>query len=346
MQLRKEFIEHYHVARVDQSLLREKVMINREYLKEKPTWYMIGDKLYYFKVRNDYRLFTELFCSNFGEMMGLDTLKYTVAYLKDTAVYLSKVERATKAGLLSESFQDTNYNYYLISELLKTEVSDLKGYGGYNLQSLLTFLKVHMTEEGYCNNKDFLIRLFICDYFTHQLDRNPHNISFKIPRIKGINYRQRLRIDTVNPGLSTLYGEFDEDGFYRVRDFTPTVVYDNERSLGADHKKPLSYTNGEPWMTLFPFNSNMLYSDIKEANSMREDYNGMDPNLVELALNYEKESLPLLERLAYDNEYKKVLEQHLTDTSQIRIKDSTCAFLTNMFEDKRKEIKKVLTIFK
>lgn len=346
MELQKEFIDHYQVSRMDQSRLWEKVMINREYLKEKPTWYMIGGVLHYFKIRNDYRLFTELFCSNFGELMGLDTLKYKVAYLKDTAVYLSKVEQATKTGLLSESFQDTNYNYYLISELLKSEVSDLKGYGGYNLQSLLSFLKVHTTEECYSNNKDFLIRLFICDYFTHQLDRNPHNVSFKIPRIAGIGYKQRLRLDVVNPSLCSLYGEFDDDGFYRISDLTPTVVYDNERSLGADHKKPLSYTAGEPWLTLFPFNGDMAYSSLKQAQSIKEDYNGMDPNIVELALNYEKESIPLLERLAYDNEYQKVLEQHLTNTSQIRIKDSTCDFLTNMFEDKRKEIKKVLTIFK
>lgn len=345
MQLRKEFIEHYQVSRIDQSLLGEKVMINREYLKEKPTWYMIGDKLNFFKVRNDYRLFTELFCSNFGEMMGLDTLKYRVAYLKDTAPYIPKVEQATKTGLLSESFQELSNNYYLVSELLKSDVSDLKGYGGYFLESLLKFLKIHTTEECYSNNKDFLILLFVCDYFTHQLDRNPHNITFKVPKIEGISYKQRLRLDTFYPDFCPFYGVVDDYG-WKIDDLTPAIVYDNERSLGADHKKPLSYKNGEPWMTLFPFSRDTLYNSLTEAQKAKENYEGMDPNIVELTLNYEKETLPLLERLAYDNEYQKVLEQHLTNKSQIRIKDSTYNFLTNMFEDKRKEIKKVLTIFK
>ena len=347
MEINKNFINHYQVSRVGEVKLREQVGINKEYLKEKPTWYIIDDTLQYFKVRNDYRLLTESFCSKLGKVMGLDTLEYRVAYLKDTAVYLPKSEQQVKCGLLSNSFQTKDKNYYLVSELLNSEISDLRSYGEYSLQNLLSFLEFHTTKECYEKNKSYLLLLFICDYFTHQLDRNYHNISFEIPKIEGVNYKERLRLNVFHSELASKYGVYSENGMvWKIPDLFPTKMYDSERSLGADHKKPLSYANGEVWMPLFPYSRDLLFSTQEEGQAKKEEYDGLDPNLVEVALNYDQEVIPILERLVYGDEYREVLEQYNTNHSQIRIKKETNDFLVNLFEDKQKEMKKVLSLFK
>ena len=347
MEINKSLISHYQVSRVDEVKLQEQIGINKGYLKEKPTWYIIDDTLQYFKVRNDYRLLTESFCSKFGKIMGLDTLDYRVAYLRDTAIYIPKVEQQVKCGLLSTSFQSKNKNYYLVSELLDSEISDLKSYGNYSLQSLLSFFENQTTKECYEKTRSYLLLLFVCDYFTHQLDRNYHNISFEIPKIEGVNYKHRLRLNVFYPEIASKYGTFTDEGtIWRIPDLSPTVMYDSERSLGADHKKPLSYTPGEVWMPLFPYSPDLLFNNMQEGQAKKDECYGLDPNLVEVALNYDKEVIPMLERLAYDDEYRKVLEQYNTSHSQIRIKPETNDFLVNLFEDKRKEVKKVLTLFK
>ncbi len=347
MEINKSLIHHYQVSRVDEVKLREQIGINKGYLKEKPTWYIIDDTLQYFKVRNDYRLLTESFCSQFGKIMGLDTLDYQVAYLKDTAIYIPKVEQQVKCGLLSSSFQKKDKNYYLVSELLNSEISDLKSYGDYSLESLLNFFENQTTKECYEKTKSYLLLLFICDYFTHQLDRNYHNISFEIPKIEGVNYKERLRLNVFHPEFASKYGTFTDEGtIWRIPDLFPTVMYDSERSLGADHKKPLSYTLGEVWMPLFPYSPDLLFRTKQEAEAKKENYYGLDPNLVELAFNYDQEVIPILERLAYGDEYLEVLEKYNTNHSQIRIKPETNDFLVHLFEDKKKEVKKVLTLFK
>ena len=84
----------------------------------------------------------------------------------------------------------------------------------------------------------------------------------------------------------------------------------------------------------------------KKDKQKKEEYDGLDPNLVEVAFNYDQEVIPILERLVYGDEYREVLEQYNTNHSQIRIKKETNDFLVNLFEDKQKEMKKVLSLFK
>ena len=180
MYLNEAVIPHFRSAMIPTSELKKKVLLNEKYLKEKPTWYEIDDKLQYFKIRNDFRLFTEQFFSLFGkEIMDLDTLDYKVAYVRTINPIIKSDKEETKCGLLSENFQEKGYNYYLVSELLNPENSDFVAFGGYSLKSLLNFFKMYLTEDDYKANELFLIKLFISDAFTHQEDRNYHNIGFK-----------------------------------------------------------------------------------------------------------------------------------------------------------------------
>lgn len=58
MRLNRDVIPHYRAKTIPIEDLRKKVLLNEDYLKEKPTWYEIDNKLQYFKIRNDFRLFT------------------------------------------------------------------------------------------------------------------------------------------------------------------------------------------------------------------------------------------------------------------------------------------------
>lgn len=226
MKLNEAVIPHYRSEMIPIDILKKKVSLNEKYLKEKPTWYEIDDKLQYFKIRNDFRLFTEQFFSMFGkEVCDLDTIEYKVAYVRTIDPIIKSSDEITKCGLLSENFQNDQYNYYLISELLNPENSDLISYGGYNLKNILNFFKDYLTKDDYKKNEAFLIKLFISDAFTHQEDRNYHNIGFKIPKIKGTSYNQRLHPEQIkNLKDSAKYLEYRDDGQVFLKDFSPTKV--------------------------------------------------------------------------------------------------------------------------
>lgn len=344
MRLNDALIPHYKCVTIPIHELKGKVRLSENYLKEKPTWYMIDGKLKYFKVRFDYRLFTEQFFSKFGkDVLGLDTLDYQIASVRAFKEEDRMGEGEKKIGLLSDNFQDDKYNYYLVSELLDSEISDLVGYG-YSLEGLLNYFKDVLDEESYNKCKDFLIRLFIADSFTMQLDRNPYNIGFQIPRIDGLKYKQRLRQENLT-GLPDRdkYVEFGEDGLVKLKGLTPSKVYDNERILGVDHKNVLLYNHGDIWTPIWPYNQQLLFADQDEARVvMDEEYFGLDPNLVELYLNH-PEYKEVLERLAYDDEYRKVLEEFKTSNSQVEVDPDTHEYFEGLLQDRKETIRKVLT---
>jgi hypothetical protein len=344
--LNKAVIPHYTCTSIPINILKQQVSINEKYLREKSTWYLVENKLKYFKVRNDCRLFTEQFFSMFGkQIMNLDTLDYQAAYVRVDNPEWKKVDREKKLGLLSDNFQQCNCNYYLISELLNPDVSDLICYSGYSLVNLLRFFKEIIAKEDYELIKLFLIKLFISDAFTLQADRNHHNIGFEIPEIKGISYKERLRPNLLqkNP-LATKYICF-EDGTPKLKGFKASKVYDNERILGLDHKNISLYKPNIVWNPLFPYENNLLFETHDQAKKVSDDtYDGMDPNLTELYLNFPKDTKPYIERLAYDDEYRKIFEHFSTDTSQIHLLPQTQEHFENVLEDRRKEFQKVLKL--
>lgn len=85
MILNEAVIPHFHCSEIQIDKLKQIVYINEKYLREKPTWYIVEEALKYFKIRNDYRLFTEQFFSCFGkQIMDLSTLEYQIACIRVT----------------------------------------------------------------------------------------------------------------------------------------------------------------------------------------------------------------------------------------------------------------------
>ena len=344
MKLNQALIPHYRSEMIPTHELKKLVALNEKYLREKPTWYMIDNKLQYFKIRDDFRLFTEQFFSMFGrEIMELDTLDYKVAYVRTVSPYGRSNQEKTQCGLLSESFQSTDYNYYLVSELLNAEISHFISYGGYTLENLLAFFRDYLASEDYKKNELILIKLFISDAFVNQEDRNYHNICFKIPKISGISYTQRLHPSQVfkSPlGQEQITRENDR---YKLRGLTLSKIYDNEKILGVEHRHQLRYQAGQIWCPLFPYNETTLYQDPDKA---RQDsitnYDGLDPNLLSLYIQYPRICKPIFERLAYDDEYRKILERFTGNTSQICLSKNSLDYFTKVLEDKRQVFTRIL----
>lgn len=345
MELNEALIPHFRCAKIPIDDLKQRVNINSHYLKEKSTWYEVDGKLKYFKVRDDYRLFTEQFFCSFGShIMDLDTLDYQVASIRAFDVTNQNSEER-KLGLLSENFQKPGYNYYLISELLNSEISDLICYSGYSLSNLLAFFKQTLSNEDYERDKNFLIKLFISDAFALQSDRNHHNIGFEIPKIEGISYKQRLRPELLQQHQQALQFITVEEENVKLKGFLPTMVYDNEKILGIDHKNVMFYKPGMIWCPLFPYDNALLFETQEIADkTSKEQYDGLDPNLTELYMNYPNESRPYMERLAYDDEYRKILEGFSRKNSQIHLLSETQQYFEGVLEERKKEFQRVLEL--
>ena len=347
MELNKATIPHYHSEIIPTNKLKKRVLLNEEYLREKPTWYEIEGKLQYFKIRNDFRLFTEQFYSMFGrEILGLDTIDYQVAYVRTKDPVVKQSEEVTKCGLLSENFQDpTKYNYYLVSELMKSKISDFIMYGGYTLQNLLAFFNDYLDKKEYKECELFLIKLFIGDGFTHQEDRNFNNIGFQIPKIEGIPYTKRLHSEILrnNPNAINSY-TINEEGRILLKDFSPSKVYDSERIFGFDHKNVFNYRTENVWCPLFPFSNETLFETQEEAQKVQLSYDGLDPNLCELFFTYPDICKPIFERLVYDDEYRKILERFRGNTRQINLDTDEEERIIHVCEDKREVFKRILEL--
>lgn len=345
MRLNQAVIPHYRSEMIRIDELKKLVALNEKYLREKPTWYMINDKLMYFKIRNDFRLFTEQFFSIFAKkIIGLNTLDYRVAYVRTISRYGQSNKEVTKCGLLSKSFQDCKHNYYLVSELMNAEISDFVFYGGYTLENLLKFFKDYLTIDDYTKNELFLIKLFIADAFTNQEDRNYHNIGFEIPKIPGVSHNirlhpERLALDPANQK----YLEQTGTDHWKLKGLSPTKVYDNERILGIDHHRQFKYIQGETWNPLFPYTEQTSYISKEAANKdSLENYEGLDPNLLSLYIDHPDICQPIFECLAYDDEYRKILEVFKGNNAQITLSQKSLDYFTSVFEDKRKVFERIL----
>ena len=345
MYLKDAVIPRYRAMIVPTEELKRKIKLNESYLCEKSTWYCIDGKLQYFKIRSDFRLFTERFFSMFGRgILGLDTLDYEVAYVETISPGIKNSALEPKCGLLSENFQLPEYNYYLVSELLKPKISAFVSYGGYTLKSLLSFFKDYLGEDEYNANEIFLITLFIADAFTHQEDRNYNNICFKVPKIEGVLHEKRLRPEI----LSTIPAASDEyaigtNGTILLKNFTPSKVYDNERILGVDHRNVFTYSPNKVWCPLFPFSQETLFKNQEQALAYQQQCDGLDPNLLELYLEYPHICKPLFERLAYDSEYRRILENFRGSASPIILTDKSLERVTTTLRDKQKVFERILT---
>ena len=344
MKLNEAVIDHYRAERMPISEIKRTIKLNEDYIKEKPTWYMIDGKAQYFKIRSDFRLFTEQFFSKFGkQIMGFNTVDYRVAYVRTIIPGESPLKEETKCGLLSENFQTPQYNYYLVSELMNPEISNCSFFGKYSLSTLLKFFKEYLTEEDYKENELFLIKLFISDAYTHQEDRNWHNIGFQIPKIKGVTYSKRLHPEQlVSEATASEYLEFNSVGAPILKGLEPSAVYDNERIFGTDHKFVHTYEMGQIWCPLFPYDESLLFQSQQEAQECADEFDGLDPNLLNLYMDHYDICKPIFERLAESDEYREILNEFTGGNSQIILSDDEYERIVSIVEDKKKTFQRIL----
>ncbi len=348
MRLNDALIPHYRSRIIPFNKLKNKIAINEKLLKEKPTWYEIDGKLQYFKIRNDFRLFSEFFFSIFAsKIMGLQALEYHLAYVRTDNPNINQSDEETKCGLLSCNFQDPSYNHYLVSELMQAEISDFIAYGGYTLKSLLSFFKDYLAKNDYKENELFLIKLFISDAFTVQVDRNPNNIAFQIPALSNVSYVDRLRPKKVVniEGTESVIVHDNERNIDLLTGFAPNVVFDSERILGIDHKDVLNYKKGSVWKPLFPYDTSVDFSEMSDEKAQKiqdKDFDGVDPNLFSLYCDYPKICQPFLERLAYGDEYRKVLEEFNDSTCPLILTPQDLDYITMVIKDRQKAFERVL----
>jgi hypothetical protein len=344
MKIDSAVIPHHQLEVVPFESLKGMIMLNNKYLNEKKTWYLVDRELSYFKVRDDLRLFTELFFQEFArETIDLDTLTYELAYIKDVAFGQAKDE--STLGLLSKNFQTPDKNYYLASELLDSKNSDLCKYGGFNLVDLLRFFKDYVVEEEFEIIKDYLVRLFIVDGFLLQVDRNVHNIGFEIPSIKGVPHTKRLRPYILEKD-SKLAGYIERtDLGSKLIGLKPSKVYDNERIFNIDHNNVFLNNKESIWTPLFPYNEHLQFQTIANATQVsKEEYEGFDPNLLELYMGLYDESKKYIDRLAYDDIYRKILENYSNTNSPIFLEPSERKKIECVIKKRQKAFKQIIKL--
>lgn len=348
----KDVIPHHEVDVIPFDKLKKMVSINETYLKEKSTWYVIDSKLQYFKTRSDLRLFSELFFQQFArKVIGLDTLKYSLAFIRKRID--GRLEKNHTLGLISENFQDSNHDYFLASELCDSAISDCKHYGEFSLKNLLIFLRDLLVNEDYKECEKFLIKLFITDAFTMQLDRNHNNFCFQIPSIDKLSHLKRLRTNLIEKHI-------DDSSSYvkkgtvlepdKIIGLKPSKVYDNERILGIDHKNMFVNKPGDIWTPIFPYSPELYFGinlsvakeKLKEVS--RKSYNDLDPNLVELYMDYYAESKEYVDVLARDDSYKKIIESFCKSNSPICLTKQQQERILNILKGRQEEFQKILKL--
>lgn len=317
MKYNESVISHYHVPRIPLDKLKDMVKIDYNHLKEKSTWYMIDGRLCFFKKRDEARMFTELFESEYGELLGFDTAKYELAYVRDEKAMGRSLSRL---GLISPNYQKANYNYYLVSDLLKNNIANLSSYGPYSLANLVSYFKEEYPDvQGVEQAIEDTLKLYVFDYFNSQTDRNPKNLCYEF---------------YVEPPIAE--GEYWGLHGKRVTQIRLAPVFDSEKSLGVT-KGAHGYEITDDsivWQSALP------YSSIVDS----EGLDGIDPNIVGIYLDNMTSITPFMERLAYGDEYLKVIENFTQNNSRVLLDPVTKEHLLRVFLRKQNELKRLLAL--
>ena len=318
MKFNESVIPHYELERVPLKDLKTMVKIEPEHLKEKSSWFIVKGQLCYFKEREDTRMFTEIFCEEYGKLLGFRMAEYSLAYISEREVGGKKGE--SKFGLLSPNYQDPQYNYLLASDLQNPRISNYAAYGPYCMQSLLSFIDTEFAKvEGKDQTMQDTVNEYIFDCFTKQVDRNPKNICYEV----------LANGSTTDPKYWGLHGR-------KVKEIRLATLYDNEKSLGIV-KTPQGYQlqdSSLEWQSACPYSL-----EDKDYVGL-----GVDPRMVQLLLDHEQLARPLIERLAYDDEYRKVIELFEHTNGRIVMDPGLKKHLLAIFLGRQNEFKRLLTL--
>lgn len=188
--------------------VRAQLNVDKEHFAEKDNWYLVDGIMQYFKQRGDARVLGELLSDEILRLHGFVPAKYRLVNMNGSN------------GLLSPNVQKKGYKYESIAtfhKLMPDFVYLNKSYDDISLRDILKFIG-----ENVPNGQELqveLIRKYVMDWFTNQLDSNVRNIIF----------------------------EQDKNGNIHLSDFI-----DNESAFGVT-KKGLDTTLDKIWVPAIPY---------------------------------------------------------------------------------------------
>jgi len=143
--------------------------IDREHFEEKNNWYKIDGLLQYFKQREDSRVLGELLSDAVLKMHGFETASYSVSELNGVR------------GLLSPNVHKEGYRYESVATLHRIYPDFGNPYYSdsrrVTLKRIFEFL--NSVDSDNQEIKVQIIRKYVIDWFTHQLDDNIRNLTFE-----------------------------------------------------------------------------------------------------------------------------------------------------------------------
>ena len=142
--------------------------IDKQHFLEKDNWYLIDGAMQYFKNRQDSRIIGELLSDEILRMHGFVPATYELANLNDNF------------GLLSSNIHKEGYRYESVATLHKLFPEFRYTYNhsrNITLKGIIDFIgdNVPNGEEL----KTQIIRKYVVDWFTNQLDDNIRNMVFE-----------------------------------------------------------------------------------------------------------------------------------------------------------------------
>lgn len=287
------------------SQVKKIVAIDQQHFNQKNNWYLINNRTCYYKDRSDARLLGELLSSDIINLLGKESGLATANY---TPVFLGKKD---KLGLASENIQSSDFAYYDLVTLSSLFPRLSKKYGQHTLSGLLDVLKndkVHVPNFDEIKNQ--IITIYVIDWFTHQLDRNPRNILFEC--------------------------NLDEKG--SLSSMNLAKIIDSETSFAVSKSHLIDTSFSKIWVPAIPYND----VDFKKRPERIE---GLDYNIVNLLLDYPEETIAVLNRVLSTNFDQIVGRYSKRFDSEIYVCDDCISFLKAFTYEKLEEAEKIKSLW-
>lgn len=211
--INEKSINKCQLTKLSREKVHEKVDIEETLLKEKDSWY-IGDdnKVYFFKKRQDGRIFGEIISEHVMKSLEEDTAHYSIASVNN------------QLGLLTPNFQNLEeHNYYDLRTLCQILPYLPKNYNETTLKQILEAFE-YSGLENYQQIQQSIINRYVIDWGTHQVDDNPRNIIFKRNKETGLLTLAPSIDREQSFGASKTSLHFDSD---KLKIWVPSIVYND-----------------------------------------------------------------------------------------------------------------------
>ena len=267
--------------------------IDKQHFLEKDNWYLIDGAMQYFKNRQDSRIIGELLSDEILRMHGFVPATYELANLNDNF------------GLLSPNIHKEGYRYESVATLHKLFPEFRYTYNhsrNITLKGIIDFIgdNVPNGEEL----KTQIIRKYVVDWFTNQLDDNIRNMVFE----------------------QNLEGEIHL-----------AKIIDSESSFGAT-KQGINSEMSNIWVPAIP------YEDVNFRTGPYKTNDGGDINILGLLIDYPEVVIPLLGEFTDTNYDRVINKYKKSNTSGIYIPEPGVDFIKSFVESRQEESHKISTL--